>query len=66
MLITYGMTEGMTSATTAPGSFKEKQCVGSLLPNVIAKVVDDNETRMGINEVGEIRTKAEFKFQEGI
>lgn len=63
MLITYGMTEGMTSATTATGFFREKRCVGSLLPNVIVKVVDENETRMGSNEVGEIRTKAQFKFQ---
>lgn len=61
MIVGYGMTE-CPGAISAPGQFKENYSVGSLFPNLVAKVVDDNDENLGIGEVGEIRLRPQFKF----
>lgn len=63
LTISYGLTEIMIS-TTKPDEFKENLSVGSIfLPNIEMKIVDDDEQRLGVNEVGELCVKSINKFQ---
>jgi 4-coumarate--CoA ligase len=63
LTITYGLTEIMIS-TTRPGEFKENLSVGSIfLPNIEMKILDDDEQRLGVNEVGELCAKPAYEFQ---
>lgn len=62
MIIPYGMTECSISMT-APGTFKGNLSVGSLFPNLFAKVVDERDVRLSHGEIGEIRVRPALKFQ---
>jgi 4-coumarate--CoA ligase len=59
----YGMTEILISSTL-PDEFKENLSVGSFIfPNIEMKIVDDDEQRLGANEVGELCVKSIYDFQ---
>lgn len=63
MAITYGMTE-VGVATTSPGDYKEKLAVGSIIfVNVSVKIVNENDQKLGIGEVGEIYALPPRKFR---
>jgi 4-coumarate--CoA ligase len=63
LTITYGLTEIVIS-TTRPGEFKENLSVGSIfLPNIEMKIVDNDEQRLGVNEIGELCAKPAYEFQ---
>lgn len=62
MMIPYGMTECSISMSLGK-AYKENLSVGPLVANRVVKVVDENEERLGIGEVGEIRAKSSLGFQ---
>lgn len=62
LMIAYGMTELLISITR-PGERIDNQTVGSMIiPNLVLKVVDENEQRLEIGQPGEIRVISPTKF----
>lgn len=62
LIVLYGMTEVGVSKT-APGEYKDKLTVGSILfPNLTFKIIDENGQRLDENKVGEICVKSSISF----
>lgn len=60
LIVEYSMTEAGKIASNYP--FTGVNATGQLVPNVIAKIVDENGYRMAIGEIGEVCIKGPVPF----
>lgn len=62
VIVGYGLSESGGAISLDYPPTKHKDNVGRMFDGFIAKIVDDNGNRCGINVDGEIRLKMNFKF----